>query len=136
MVCHVRRRPAFGGSRSPSNEKGFRLVHQIQTLAFLRKRKLLGFYIVSLGDDTPETVQDCFGMRTIHILILSLLAAAANAAVVYDCYTPVPGGWEIHLTGNKNARFSPQGLLTLDVPDLPPFQLFESIGRILDAIRV
>jgi transcription-repair coupling factor (superfamily II helicase) len=40
------------------------------------------------------------------------------------------------VTGNKNARFSPQGLLTLDVPDLPPFQLFESIGRILDAIRV
>ena len=42
-------------------------------------------------------------MRTLFILILSLFATAANAAVVYDCYTPIPSGWEIHLTANKNA---------------------------------
>jgi transcription-repair coupling factor (superfamily II helicase) len=40
------------------------------------------------------------------------------------------------VTRNKNARFSPQGLLTLEVPDLPPAQLFTSINKILDEIRV
>lgn len=72
-------------------------------MAFFCKQKLLGFGIVVPGDDKLKTVQDTFDMRTIRILILSLFATAANAAVVYDCYTPIPGGWEIHLTGNKNA---------------------------------
>jgi transcription-repair coupling factor (superfamily II helicase) len=39
------------------------------------------------------------------------------------------------VTGNRNARFSPQGLLTLDVPELTPPQLFSSIDKILDEIR-
>jgi transcription-repair coupling factor (superfamily II helicase) len=40
------------------------------------------------------------------------------------------------VTRNKNAKFSPQGLLTLDVPELPPDRLFDSINRILDEIRM
>jgi transcription-repair coupling factor (superfamily II helicase) len=36
---------------------------------------------------------------------------------------------------NKQAAFSPQGLLTLEAEDLPPTELFEAIHRILDAIR-
>jgi transcription-repair coupling factor (superfamily II helicase) len=40
------------------------------------------------------------------------------------------------VTRNKNARFSPQGLLTLEVPDLPPARLFDSINKVLDEIRV
>jgi transcription-repair coupling factor (superfamily II helicase) len=40
------------------------------------------------------------------------------------------------VTRNKNAKFSPQGLLTLDVPELPPDRLFDSINKILDEIRV
>lgn len=36
---------------------------------------------------------------------------------------------------NKNASFSPQGLLALDVPHLPPDKLFETIHQILDKIR-
>jgi hypothetical protein len=36
---------------------------------------------------------------------------------------------------NKNATFSPQGLLALDVPNLSPDKLFETIDRILDEIR-
>jgi transcription-repair coupling factor (superfamily II helicase) len=36
---------------------------------------------------------------------------------------------------NKNASFSPQGLLSLDVPNLPPDRLFETINHILDEIR-
>jgi len=40
------------------------------------------------------------------------------------------------VTRNKNARFSPQGLLTLDVPELPPPRLFDSINRILDELRM
>ena len=40
------------------------------------------------------------------------------------------------VTRNKNAKFSPQGLLTLDVPELPTPQLFNSIDRILDEIRM
>jgi len=39
------------------------------------------------------------------------------------------------VTRNRNARFSPQGLLTLDVPELTPPQLFSSIDKILDEIR-
>jgi transcription-repair coupling factor (superfamily II helicase) len=39
------------------------------------------------------------------------------------------------VTRNKHATFSPQGLLTLDVPDMPPARLFESINGILAAIR-
>jgi transcription-repair coupling factor (superfamily II helicase) len=39
------------------------------------------------------------------------------------------------VTRNKNARFSPQGLLTLEVPDLPPARLFDSINKVLDEIR-
>ncbi len=40
------------------------------------------------------------------------------------------------VTRNKKARFSPQGLLTLDVPDLHPDMLFDSINKILDEIRM
>ncbi len=36
---------------------------------------------------------------------------------------------------NKRASFSPQGLLTLDVPDLTPPQLFETLHSLLDQIR-
>jgi transcription-repair coupling factor (superfamily II helicase) len=36
---------------------------------------------------------------------------------------------------NKSARFSPQGLLTLEVPDVPAERLFDSINQILDKIR-
>jgi transcription-repair coupling factor (superfamily II helicase) len=37
---------------------------------------------------------------------------------------------------NKHASFSPQGLLTLDVQEEPPAQLFDSLNAILDAIRI
>ncbi len=40
------------------------------------------------------------------------------------------------VTRNKHARFSPQGLLTLDIPELPPARLFDSINKILDEIRM
>jgi transcription-repair coupling factor (superfamily II helicase) len=40
------------------------------------------------------------------------------------------------VTRNKKATFSPQGLLTLDIPKLPPAQLFESLNSILDEIRM
>jgi transcription-repair coupling factor (superfamily II helicase) len=40
------------------------------------------------------------------------------------------------VTRNKNAKFSPQGLLTLDVPELHPDRLFDSINKILDEIRM
>jgi transcription-repair coupling factor (superfamily II helicase) len=40
------------------------------------------------------------------------------------------------VTRNKRATFSPQGLLTLNIPELPPPQLFESINKILDEIRM
>jgi transcription-repair coupling factor (superfamily II helicase) len=40
------------------------------------------------------------------------------------------------VTRNKKASFSPQGLLTLEVQDLPPQELFNSIDRILDEIRI
>jgi transcription-repair coupling factor (superfamily II helicase) len=37
---------------------------------------------------------------------------------------------------NKSATFSPQGLLTLEVPNFTPPQLFDAIGGILDEIRM
>ena len=40
------------------------------------------------------------------------------------------------VTQNRKATFSPQGLLTLDVPELPPPQLFSAINKILDEIRL
>ncbi len=40
------------------------------------------------------------------------------------------------VTRNKKATFSPQGLLTLDVPEMPPPQLFSAIDGILQAIRL
>jgi hypothetical protein len=40
------------------------------------------------------------------------------------------------VTRNKKASFSPQGLLTLDVSDAPPIQLFDFISRILEEIRM
>jgi transcription-repair coupling factor (superfamily II helicase) len=39
------------------------------------------------------------------------------------------------VTRNKNATFSPQGLLTFNVPKVTPAGLFEKINRILDEIR-
>jgi transcription-repair coupling factor (superfamily II helicase) len=38
------------------------------------------------------------------------------------------------VTSNKNATFSPQGLLTLNVPKLLPAELFDTIHHILDKI--
>ena len=40
------------------------------------------------------------------------------------------------VTRNKKATFSPQGLLTLDVPEMPPTQLFSAIHKILEEIRL
>lgn len=37
---------------------------------------------------------------------------------------------------NRRATFSPQGLLTLDVPRLPPAQVFDRIHEILEEIRL
>jgi transcription-repair coupling factor (superfamily II helicase) len=36
---------------------------------------------------------------------------------------------------DKHASFSPQGLLTLDVPEMPPAQLFQTLHKLLDQIR-
>ena len=41
-------------------------------------------------------------MRVFQIVAQAiLLAVSAHAATIYDCYAPVKGGWEIHLTGDK-----------------------------------
>jgi transcription-repair coupling factor (superfamily II helicase) len=40
------------------------------------------------------------------------------------------------VTRNKHARFSPQGLLTMDILELPPARLFDSIDKVLDEIRM
>ncbi len=40
------------------------------------------------------------------------------------------------VTRNKHATFSPQGLLTLNVPESHPALLFDTIDRILDEIRL
>jgi transcription-repair coupling factor (superfamily II helicase) len=40
------------------------------------------------------------------------------------------------VTRNKRASFSPQGLLTLDIPDMPAPQLFETLNGILREIRM
>jgi transcription-repair coupling factor (superfamily II helicase) len=40
------------------------------------------------------------------------------------------------VTRNKKAKFSPQGLLTLDVPEMPAPQLFETLDGILREIRM
>jgi transcription-repair coupling factor (superfamily II helicase) len=40
------------------------------------------------------------------------------------------------VTRNKRASFSPQGLLTLDVPDLAPAQLFDTLHKLLNQIRL
>jgi transcription-repair coupling factor (superfamily II helicase) len=40
------------------------------------------------------------------------------------------------VTRNKKATFSPQGLLTLDIPELPPPQLFSTIHKILEEIHL
>ncbi len=40
------------------------------------------------------------------------------------------------VTRNKHAKFSPQGLLTLDILELPPARLFDSINKVLDEIRM
>ena len=43
-------------------------------------------------------------MRFLQIVAPAiLLAAGGHAATIYDCYAPVKGGWEIHLTGDKAA---------------------------------
>jgi len=39
------------------------------------------------------------------------------------------------VTRNRNATFSPQGLLTLDVPDVSPEEIFNLIGDVLTEIR-
>jgi hypothetical protein len=40
------------------------------------------------------------------------------------------------VTKNKNAAFSPQGLLTLDLPAVSSIQLFEAIDKVIDAIKM
>jgi transcription-repair coupling factor (superfamily II helicase) len=40
------------------------------------------------------------------------------------------------VTRNKNASFSPQGLLTIEIPEMSPPQLFNAIHKILDEIRM
>jgi len=43
-------------------------------------------------------------MRTTSLIVLSLLWLTQSApATTFNCYQPVPGGWEIHLTGDTNA---------------------------------
>ena len=52
----------------------------------------------------PECQITAIPMRLLPIVAQAMLfAATAHAAVTYDCYAPVNGGWEIRLTGDKAA---------------------------------
>ena len=39
------------------------------------------------------------------------------------------------ISRNQRASFSPQGLLALEVEDLPPAEVFDAVRSILEAIR-
>ncbi len=89
----------------------------------------------------PGQVENLFryaGLR-LQALALAIQSIERNRGQIFFRFvdqSKVDAEKLFHLvTRNRNARFSPQGLLTLDVPAGPPEGVFDAIGAILDAIR-
>jgi len=89
----------------------------------------------------PEPVENLFryaGLRQ-ETLALQIQSIEKNKGQIFFRFvdqSKVDAGKLLKLvTRNKNATFSPQGLLTLHVPDGSPERIFDSIGKILNEIR-
>jgi transcription-repair coupling factor (superfamily II helicase) len=89
----------------------------------------------------PEPVENLFryaGLRQ-QALALQIQSIEKNKGQIFIRFldqSKVDAEKLLNLvTRNKTATFSPQGLLTLDVPDSPPEKIFQSIETILYEIK-
>jgi transcription-repair coupling factor (superfamily II helicase) len=90
----------------------------------------------------PEQVENLFRYARLRqeTLALQIQAVERNKSQVFFRFvdhSKVSAEKLMRLvTRNKRASFSPQGLLTLDIPDMPAPQLFETLNGILREIRM
>lgn len=119
-----------------------RMYKRISSAATAEELDALRQEMVDRFGHYPEQVENLFRYARLRqdTLALQIQAIEKNKSQVHFRFvdqSKVSAEKLLKLvTKNRNAKFSPQGLLTLEVPDLPPVQLFDSIGKVLDEIRM
>ena len=89
----------------------------------------------------PEPVENLFRYAALRqkTLALQIQSIEKNKDQIFFRFvdqSKVDAGKLLRLvTRNKNASFSPQGLLALDVPEGPPLKIFDAIEAILNEIK-
>jgi transcription-repair coupling factor (superfamily II helicase) len=90
----------------------------------------------------PEQVENLFKyaqlrQKTLELQIQSIEKSKERIFFRFVDHSKVSAEKLLKLvTKNKNAAFSPQGLLTLDLPAVSPPQLFEAIDKVLESIKM
>jgi transcription-repair coupling factor (superfamily II helicase) len=119
-----------------------RLYKRISSAATAEELDALRQEMVDRFSQYPEAVENLFRYAQLRqvVIALQIQSVEKNKNQIFFRFvdhSKVSAEKLLKLvTRNKKASFSPQGLLTLDVSDAPPIQLFDFISRILEEIRM
>lgn len=119
-----------------------RMYKRISSAAGSQDLEALREEMIDRFGQYPEPVENLFRYAHLRLMTLSLqiLSVEKNRNQIFFRFansSKVSVEKLMKLVKrNKHATFSPQGLLTLEVQELSPPQLFDSISRILDDIRL
>ncbi len=125
----------------PDSSQRLRMYKRISSAADAAELDALRQEMVDRFGGYPEPVENLFRyarlrQETLALLIQSIERNKSQIHFRFVDNSKVSARKLLALvTRNNRASFSPQGLLTLEMEDVPPAQLFESIHRILDQIR-
>lgn len=125
----------------PDTSQRLRMYKRISSAADGEELDELRQEMVDRFGRYPDPVENLFryaGLRQ-QTMALQIQSIEKNKSQIYFRFvdrSKVDAEKLLRLvTGNKNATFSPQGLLTLNVPDSPPEIIFGLIEDILNEIR-
>ncbi len=118
-----------------------RMYKRISSAADLEELESLKQEMVDRYGQYPEPVENLFRYARLRqeVLSLRIQGIEKNKGQIFFRFVDQSKVSAQKLLGlvtkNKRATFSPQGLLTLDIPNFAPPQLFETIHKVLDQIR-
>jgi len=125
----------------PDTSQRLRLYKRISSAADDGELDALRQEMVDRFGRYPEPVENLFRyaglrQRTLALQIQSIEKNKDQIFIRFVDQSKVDAEKLLNLvTRNNTATFSPQGLLTLDVPDSPPAKIFQSIETILYEIK-
>ncbi len=119
-----------------------RMYKRISSAATDKELDMLQQEMVDRFGRYPEPVENLFRyarlrLQTLALQVQSVEKSKNQVFIRFVDHSKVSAEKLLELvTSNRRASFSPQGLLTLNVPKLPPDKLFHTIHGILDKISI